>query len=217
MRVDEPVADGPRAPIFASIGEGLRFVFNHQIVLGALALDMFAVLFGGAVALLPAFIKDILHEGPEALGILRAAPAAGAVIVGLWLSNRPPERGAGRLLLGAVAGFGLCIIGFALSRNMWLSAALLFASGAFDGVSVVLRSTNLQLATPDAMRGRVSAINGIFIGSSNELGAFESGLAAKLLGLVSSVVFGGCMTLGIVGVTAKLAPKLRRLDLRELH
>ena len=137
--------------------------------------------------------------------------------MGLWLSNRPPERGAGRLLLGAVAGFGLCIIGFALSRNMWLSAALLFASGAFDGVSVVLRSTILQLATPDAMRGRVSAINGIFIGSSNELGAFESGLAAKLLGLVSSVVFGGCMTLGIVGVTAKLAPKLRRLDLRELH
>jgi MFS family permease len=217
MRVDEPRADGPRAPIFASIGEGLRFVFNHQIVLGALALDMFAVLFGGAVALLPAFIKDILHEGPEALGILRAAPAAGAVIVGVWLSNRPPERGAGRLLLGAVAGFGLCIIGFALSRNLWLSAVLLFASGAFDGVSVVLRSTILQLATPDAMRGRVSAINGIFIGSSNELGAFESGLAAKLLGLVSSVVFGGCMTLGIVGVTARLAPKLRRLDLRELH
>ena len=217
LRVDEPPAEGARAPIFASIGEGLRFVFGHQILLGALALDMFAVLFGGAVALLPAFIKDILHAGPEALGILRSAPAAGAVLVGLWLSNRPPERGAGKLLLGAVAGFGLCIIGFALSRHMWLSWVLLFASGAFDGVSVVLRSTILQLATPDAMRGRVSAINGIFIGSSNELGAFESGLAARLLGLVPSVVFGGCMTIGIVGLTARLAPRLRRLDLRELH
>ncbi|BCT91106.1 MFS transporter [Lysobacter helvus] len=217
MRIHEPHHEGERAPIFASIGEGLRFVFGHQILLGALALDMFAVLFGGAVALLPAFIKDVLHAGPEALGILRGAPAAGAVIVGLWLSRKPPERNAGRLLLMAVFGFGLCIVCFALSKNMWLSAALLFASGAFDGVSVVLRSTILQLATPDAMRGRVSAINGIFIGSSNELGAFESGLAAKLLGLVPSVIFGGCMTMGIVAATAKLAPKLRKLDLRELH
>jgi len=178
---------------------------------------MFAVLFGGAVALLPAFIKDVLDAGPEALGILRGAPAAGAVIVGLWLSRKPPEKHAGRLLLLSVAGFGLCIIGFALSQHLWLSAALLFASGAFDGVSVVLRSTILQLATPDAMRGRVSAINGIFIGSSNELGAFESGLAARLLGLVPSVIFGGCMTIGIVAATARLAPRLRRLDLRELH
>jgi MFS family permease len=217
MRVADARPEGARAPIFASIGEGLRFVFGHQILLGALALDMFAVLFGGAVALLPAFIKDILHAGPEALGILRAAPAAGAVLVGAWMAQHPPERNSGRLLLAAVAGFGLCIIGFTLSRNLWLSVALLLASGLCDGISVVLRSTILQLATPDAMRGRVSAINGIFIGSSNELGAFESGLAAKLLGLVPSVVFGGCMTLGIVGVTAKLAPKLRRLDLRELH
>ena len=217
MRVHEPHHEGERAPIFASIGEGLRFVFGHQILLGALALDMFAVLFGGAVALLPAFIKDILHAGPEALGILRGAPAAGAVLVGLWLSRKPLEKNAGRLLLMAVAGFGLCIVCFALSQHLWLSAALLFAAGACDGVSVVLRSTILQLATPDAMRGRVSAINGIFIGSSNELGAFESGLAAKLLGLVPSVIFGGCMTMGIVGVTAKLAPKLRRLDLRDLH
>ena len=121
------------------------------------------------------------------------------------------------LLLVAVAGFGLCIVGFALSQALWLSVVLLFASGLCDGISVVLRSTILQLATPDAMRGRVSAINGIFIGSSNELGAFESGLAAKLLGLVPSVVFGGCMTLGIVAATARLSPKLRRLDLRELH
>ena len=217
MRIEEPHIPAERAPIFASIGEGLRFVFGHQILLGALALDMFAVLFGGAVALLPAFIKDILDAGPEALGLLRGAPAAGAVIVGLWLARKPPEKNAGRLLLMAVAGFGICIIGFALSRHLWLSAAFLFASGLCDGVSVVLRSTILQLATPDAMRGRVSAINGVFIGSSNELGAFESGVAAKLLGLVPSVIFGGCMTIGIVGVTAKWAPKLRRLDLRELH
>ncbi len=217
LRVDEPPPPDARAPIFASIGEGLRFVFGHQILLGALALDMFAVLFGGAVALLPAFIQDIFEAGPEALGLLRAAPAAGAVIVGLWLARHPPQRHAGRLLLAAVAGFGVCMIAFALSRTLWLSAALLLASGMFDGVSVVLRSTILQLATPDAMRGRVSAINGIFIGSSNELGAFQSGVAARLLGLVPSVVFGGGMTLAIVAATAKLAPKLRRLDLRDLH
>ncbi len=202
--------------MFKSIGEGLRFVFNNQIVLGAQALDMFSVLFGGAVAMLPAFIHDILHYGPEALGILRAAPAVGAVLIGLWLARRPPQRNAGRLLLYAVAGFGLCIIGFALSRYLWLSALFLMLSGMCDGVSVVLRSTILQLSTPDHLRGRVSSINGIFIGSSNELGAFESGLAARLLGVVPSVILGGCMTLGVVAATAKLAPKLRKLDLRDL-
>ncbi|KAF1707985.1 MFS transporter [Pseudoxanthomonas sacheonensis] len=217
LRVTEPPSPPERAPIFKSIGEGLRFVFNNQVVLGAQALDMFSVLFGGAVALLPAFIHDILHYGPEALGILRAAPAAGAVLVGLWLARHPPKRNAGRLLLYAVAGFGLCIIGFALSREFWLSVLMLALSGMCDGVSVVLRSTILQLATPDEMRGRVSSINGIFIGSSNELGAFESGLAAKLLGLVPSVIFGGCMTLAVVGVTAWKAPKLRRLDLQDLQ
>ncbi len=217
LRVTEPPAPPERAPIFKSIGEGLRFVFNNQVVLGAQALDMFSVLFGGAVALLPAFIHDILHYGPEALGILRAAPAAGAVLVGLWLARHPPKRNAGRLLLYAVAGFGLCIIGFALSRDFWLSVLMLALSGMCDGVSVVLRSTILQLATPDEMRGRVSSINGIFIGSSNELGAFESGLAARLLGLVPSVIFGGCMTLVVVGATAWRAPKLRRLDLQDLQ
>ena len=217
MQVSEPNIEGERAPIFSSIGEGLRFVFSKQIVLGALALDMFAVLFGGAVAMLPAFITDVLHRGPEALGILRAAPALGAVCVGLWLVRHPPGRHAGRLLLLAVAGFGLCIIGFGLSRHFWLSAAFLLLSGVFDGVSVVLRSTILQLATPDHMRGRVSSINGIFIGSSNELGAFYSGSMARLLGLVPAVVLGGFVTLGVVGVTAWKAPKLRRLDLKDLQ
>ncbi|TWI03585.1 putative MFS family arabinose efflux permease [Luteimonas cucumeris] len=217
LRVTEPALPAERAPVFKSIGEGLRFVFSNQIVLGAQALDMFSVLFGGAVALLPAFINDILQAGPEALGLLRASPAAGAVLVGLWLARRPPQRHAGRLLLFAVAGFGLCIIGFALSRQLWLSMLMLLLSGMCDGVSVVLRTTILQLATPDHLRGRVSSINGIFIGSSNELGAFESGLAARLMGLVPSVIFGGCMTLGVVAATARLAPKLRRLDLRDLY
>jgi len=217
LRVTEPPLPTERAPVFKSIGEGLRFVFNTQVVLAAQALDMFSVLFGGAVALLPAFIKEILHYGPEALGLLRAAPAAGAVLIGVYLARHPLQRHAGRVLLVAVAGFGLCIIGFALSRQLWLSALLLMMSGTCDGVSVVLRSTILQLATPDHMRGRVSSINGIFIGSSNELGAFESGVAARLLGLVPSVIFGGCMTLLVVASTARLAPRLRRLDLRELH
>nr|WP_199492021.1 MFS transporter [Luteimonas weifangensis] len=217
LRVTEPPAPTEPVPVFKSIGEGMRFVWKTQVLLGAQVLDMFSVLFGGAVALLPAFITDILDAGPEALGLLRAAPAAGSILIALWLSRRPPERGAGRLLLAAVAGFGLCIIGFALSTQLWLSALLLMASGMCDGVSVVVRSTIMQLATPDHMRGRVASINGIFIGSSNELGAFESGLAAKLLGLVPSVIFGGCMTLGVVAATARFAPKLRRLNLRELH
>lgn len=217
LRVSEPPLPTERAPIFRSIGEGLRFVFNNQVILGAQALDMFSVLFGGAVALLPAFINDVFHYGPEALGILRAAPAAGAVLVGLWFARHPPDRNAGRLLLAAVAGFGLCIIGFALSRHFWLSAALLMMSGMCDSVSVVVRSTILQLSTPDHMRGRVASINGIFIGSSNELGAFESGVAARLVGLVPSVIFGGSMTLAVVGLTARLAPKLRRLHLGDLR
>lgn len=217
VRVTEPPLPTTRAPVFRSIGEGLRFVYNHQIVLGAQALDMFSVLFGGAIALLPAFISEILDAGPEALGILRASPAVGAVLMGLWLARRPPQKHAGRLLLSAVAGFGICIIGFALSQHFWLSAAMLMMSGVFDSVSVVVRTTILQLATPDHMRGRVASINGIFIGSSNELGAFESGVAARLLGLVPSVIFGGTMTLVVVTATAKLAPKLRRLDLRDLQ
>ncbi len=210
-----PVTDSP--PVFASIAEGLRFVYSNQIVLGALSLDMFAVLFGGAVAMLPAFLHEIYHYGPESLGFLRAAPAVGAIISAIWLARNPINLHAGRWLLASVAGFGLCIIAFGLSTSIWLAGLLLVLTGIFDGVSVVLRTAILQLATPDAMRGRVSSINGIFIGSSNELGAFESGLAARLLGLVPSVVFGGVMTLTVVGITGKLAPKLRTLELHQLH
>jgi len=216
LRIVEPRTDGPRPPVFASIGQGLRFVFGNQIMLGAQALDLFAVLFGGAISLAPAFIHDILHYGPEGLGILRGAPALGAVAVGIVLARRPPGRHAGRLLLYAVAGFGLCIIGFGLSRTFWLSAFFLLLSGVCDGVSVVLRSTIMQLVTPDDMRGRVASINGIFIGSSNELGAFYAGSMARLLGLVPAVVLGGCVTLGVVATTALKAPRLRRLDLKDL-
>lgn len=216
LQINEP-PPAESSPIFTSIAEGLRFVFSNQIILGAQTLDMFAVLFGGAVAMLPAFIHDVYHYGPEGLGILRAAPAIGAVMTGLLLTRFPINLHAGRWLLATVAGFGVCTIGFALSVNFWVGALFLMLSGVCDGVSVVMRTTILQLATPDTMRGRVSAINGIFIGSSNELGAFESGVAARLLGLVPSVIFGGLMTLIVVVATAKLAPKLRQLELHQLH
>jgi MFS family permease len=216
IKINEPTAPTDSPSVFTSIAEGLRFVFSNQIVWGALSLDMFAVLFGGAVAMLPAFIHDIYHYGPEGLGILRAAPAIGSIMTGIWLSRNPINLHAGSWLLASVAGFGLCIIGFGLSTYIWAACTMLVLSGIFDGVSVVMRTTILQLATPDTMRGRVSAINGIFIGSSNELGAFESGLAARLLGLVPSVIFGGVMTLTVVGITAKVAPKLKNLELNQL-
>ena len=217
LKVEEPAPPQTRAPIFASIAEGARFVLGNQIMLGAMALDMFSVLLGGVVAMLPAFIHEILHYGPEGLGILRAAPALGSVCVGLWLARHPLHRNAGRTLLFAVAGFGLCVIGFGLSQHFWLSAAILLFYGACDGVSVVVRSTILQLATPDEMRGRVSSINGIFISSSNELGAFYAGSMARLLGLVPAVVVGGCAVLGVAAVTAWKAPQLRHLNLRDLQ
>ncbi|WP_045770240.1 MFS transporter [Xanthomonas albilineans] len=217
LRVAEPIHDGPRAPIFRSIAEGAQFVFSNQIMLGAMALDMFSVLLGGAVSMLPAFIHDILHHGPTGLGILRGAPALGSILIGVWLARHPLQRNAGRVLLLAVAGFGLCTIAFGLSRHFWLSAAILLVYGMCDGVSVIVRSTILQLVTPNAMRGRVSSISGIFIGSSNELGAFYDGIMARLIHLVPAVVLGGCITLGVVGITAWKAPKLRRLDLRDLQ
>ena len=212
LKVNEPAPPQTRAPIFASIAEGARFVLSNQIMLGAMALDMFSVLLGGVVAMLPAFIQDILHYGPEGLGILRAAPALGSIAVGLWLARHPLRRNAGRVLLFAVASFGLCVIAFGLSRSFWLSAAILVFYGACDGVSVVVRSTIMQLVTPDEMRGRVSSINGIFISSSNELGAFYGGSMARLLGLVTAVVIGGCAVLGGAAITAWKAPQLRRLD-----
>jgi MFS family permease len=216
LKISTPKTKGDFA-VFSSIGEGIRFVVNHQIILSAQALDMFAVLFGGAVAMLPAFIHDIYHYGPEGLGILRASPAVGAMITGIYLARHPIYNNAGKSLLLAVAGFGVCIIGFGLTPYFWMASLMLFLSGICDGFSVVLRTTIMQLATPDHMRGRVASINGLFIGSSNELGAFESGVMARLMGLVPSVVFGGLMTLGVVAGTATLAPKLRNLDLKNLE
>jgi MFS family permease len=189
--------------------EGLRYVYNNKVILSAISLDLFAVLFGGAVALLPVFADEILNVGPEGLGMLRAAPSLGASITMLWLSVRTEFVKPGIVLLYCVAAFGLCMIGFALSTSFLLSLFLLFLSGAFDSVSVVIRGVILQLETPDAMRGRVSAVNTMFIGSSNEIGAFESGLAARLIGLVPSVVFGGFATLGVVLFTARKAKQLK--------
>ena len=196
-----------------SVKNGIDFVFKNQIILASLALDMFAVLFGGAVALLPAFAKDVLTMGPEGLGILRAAPAVGALIMAIYLAYNPPTQNAGKNLLLAVAGFGVCTILFAFSTSFWFSALMLAGTGFFDNFSMVIRGTIIQLFTPNEMRGRVSSVNSLFIGSSNELGAFESGLAAKLMGLVPSVVFGGTMTLFVVLTTWLKAPKLRSLNL----
>jgi len=209
-RVVQPT-EADAATVWASLAIGVRFVIHQPVLLGAMTLDLFSVLFGGAVALLPIFAGEILRVGPEGLGILQAAPAAGAVAMSLVLTHRPPMRHAGRALFIAVAGFGLTIIGFGLSRSFALSVALLAASGMLDMVSVVIRTTLLQVFTPPNLLGRVSAVNSIFIGSSNEIGAFESGVAAKLLGAVPAVVFGGAMTLLVVAVTAWRLPPLRRL------
>jgi MFS family permease len=207
-----PPREGERLSLGESVLSGVRFIFANQIVLAALSLDLFAVLFGGAVALLPIFAKDILHTGPDGLGYLRAAPAVGSVLMAVWLTYSPMRRGAGRKLLWAVGGFGLATIAFALSRSFALSLFLLFLTGVFDSVSVIVRSTLIHTYTPEYMKGRVSAVNNIFIGSSNEIGAFESGAAAKLMGTVTSVVFGGIMTMLVVAVTAWKADKLRNLQ-----
>ncbi len=200
--------------IFSRIREGIRFVMKSPELLGAFSLDMFAVLFGGAVAMLPVFASDILHVGPEGLGFLRACPALGAIMMSFYLMFNPPVKNSGTTLLLAVSAFGLCMIGFAFSHIFWLSALLLLLSGLFDNVSVVIRGTILQLYTPEHMRGRVASVNSIFIGSSNELGAFESGMTAKLMGLVPSVAFGGIMTLIVVASTTKINPVLRKLSLK---
>ena len=202
-------------PVKESLKAGVRFVFNNPAILSSLSLDMFAVLFGGAVALLPIFAQDILKVGPEGFGVLRAAPAVGAFITMFVSAYVPMNKNAGMKLLIAIFGFGVCIIVFGLSTLYWLSVVALFFSGIFDGISVVIRQTILQLKTPDDMRGRVSAVNSIFVGSSNELGAFESGLTAKLMGTVTAVVFGGSMTLLTVLVTGFVSPTFRKLDLQK--
>jgi MFS family permease len=192
---------------------GVKFVFKNKIMLGAMTLDLFAVLFGGAVALLPIFAGEILNAGPEGLGVLRAAPSIGAVIMVLAMTRIPLIKNAGRNLIIGVIGFGLCMIAFALSKNFYLSVMILVLSGMFDSVSVVVRSTIIQLETPENMKGRVSAVNSIFIGSSNEIGAFESGVAAKLLGVIPSVLLGGFMTLLVVGIVSYVNPRLRKLKI----
>lgn len=199
-------------PYWSRLGAGIRYVWREKPILGAISLDLFAVLFGGAVALLPIFASDILHVGPSGLGWLRSAPALGALIMALSLAYRPIERNTGKILLGCVALFGLCMVGFGLSTSFGLSMVFLAVAGAADMVSVVMRHTLVQLNTPDDMRGRVSAVSLIFVGASNELGEFESGLAANAIGVVPSVVFGGIATLLVVALWAHLFPSLRRVD-----
>ena len=207
----------PKESIYKSLEEGIRFVFKSRMLVGALSLDMFSVFFGGAVALMPIFAHDILKVGSEGLGLLRAAPALGAVVAMFIMAKYPPMNKPWRNLLFAVAGFGISIICFRLSRNFYLSLFILFFEGAFDSVSVIIRSTILQILTPDNMRGRVSAVNSMFIGSSNEIGAFESGATAKLMGTIPSVLFGGSMTLAIVFITWLKTKRLVPLSLKQIN
>lgn len=208
----KPVSWQGSSKTWDGVKEGLHFVFHQKALLGAMSLDMFAVLFGGAIALLPVFASDILHVGPQGLGWLVAATYLGNFVAIAWLTTHPLKKKQGRTLLYVVAGFGLCILVFALSQNFWLSFMALFAGGLFDGVSVIIRGTVVQLFVPDEMRGRVSSVNSIFINSSNELGQFESGVAAAAMGTVPSVIFGGCMTLVVVAVTWFKAPGLRKFE-----
>jgi MFS family permease len=191
----------------------VRYVVRSQVLLGSMALDLFAVLFCGAIALLPVFATDILQVGPSGLGFLASAPATGALVAMLWSTRRPPVKNSGKIFMGVVAGFGISMIVFALSRNFFLSLAALAFSGLFDGISIVIRETLLRLYSPEALRGRIASVNWIFIGSSNEIGAFESGIAASLLGTVPAVALGGVVTLLVVAATAILAPQLRNMEL----
>ena len=195
-----------------SLFGGIRFIFGHKDILGAISMDLFGVLLGGATALLPIYARDILHTGPWGLGLLRASPAIGALGMSAFLAHRPLTRNAGRTLYVAVAGFGLATIGFGLSRHIALSMTCLAATGAFDMVSVIIRQTLVQAETPDAMRGRVSAVNWVFIGTSNQLGEFESGLVAAWIGATASVVVGGVGTLAVVALWIWLFPALLRRD-----
>jgi hypothetical protein len=200
-----------KSPTWSSLKEGFRFMRDTRVVLAAITLDMFAVLFGGAVALLPIYATDILHVGAQGLGIMRAAPSIGALIMAFVIAHRPPMQQAGRILLLAVSGFGLATIVFGLSTSFFLSVAMLLLLGALDNISVVIRGTLLLTQTPDTMRGRISAVNSIFIGISNELGSFESGLAAALLGPVIAVVAGGIGTILVVLAVARIWPEIGQL------
>jgi MFS family permease len=199
--------------VLTSLAGGVRYVLGNQVLLGSMALDLFAVFFGGAIAMLPVFASDILHVGPAGLGLLRTAPSVGALLAMLISARVPPTRHAGPILLVCVAIFGVSMVVFGLSTGFVLSLAALFVAGLADGVSVVIRIVIVRVESPEALRGRIAAVNHVFIGASNELGAFESGVAATLLGVVPSVVVGGLLTLGIVAGVALAAPQLRRLDL----
>ena len=212
LKPKPPLNERGEKKTWDSVKDGIRFVLNTKEVLGALSLDLFAVLFGGAVALVPVFARDILKIGPQGFGFLNAASDIGSICIVILLTLFPMQRQQGKKLLFAVAGFGICIITFALSKVFWLSFLALLTGGMLDGVSVVVRGTIMQLKTPDNMRGRVMSVNSMFINSSNELGQFESGVAAKILGVVPSVIFGGCMTLLVVVITAIKAPSLRKLE-----
>ncbi|HXB40510.1 MAG TPA: MFS transporter [Bacteroidia bacterium] len=202
--------------IIKSLREGIDFVFQKKLLLSAISLDLFAVLFGGAVAILPAFNDKILHASPEQFGLLRTAPAVGALLMAVVITLKPPGKRAGISLLMAVIGFGVFTILFALCTNYWLAFAALLMTGALDNISVVVRQSVMQLVTPDHMRGRVSAVNSVFIGSSNEIGGYESGLAARIMGLVPSIIFGGGMTILVVLGINKLNPELKKLDLKKV-
>jgi MFS family permease len=207
----------PKENIWKSLAEGIHFVFRNKMMLGAMSLDLFSVFFGGVVALLPIFANEILKVGAEGLGLLRAAGSLGAVLTMLAMSRFSPMNKPWRNLLIAVTGFGVSIICFALSRNFYLSLFFLFTEGAFDSISVIIRGTIMQILTPDTMRGRVSAVNSMFIGSSNELGDFESGTAASLLGTVTAAIFGGCVTLTVVTVTYFKTKNLIPLSLEDIN
>lgn len=202
-------------PFSQALLGGIRYVAGSPTLIGSMALDMFAVFFGGAIALLPIFASDILHVGPVGLGVLRTAPSVGALLVMLIATRRPPSRHAGATLLISVAGFGLSMIAFGLSTIFWVSLAALFMSGVTDGISMIIRQTIVRVLSPDRIRGRVSSVNWVFIGASNELGAFESGVAARLLGASTSVIAGAVLTLGVVALVTVRVPSLRRLDLEE--
>jgi MFS family permease len=213
MRIKARPAAHPKEPVsLKTVLAGFRFIWEKKLILGSISLDMFAVLLGGAVALLPVYAREILHTGPWGLGLLRSAPGVGAAVMAIVVAHRPIRRRAGMTMLMSVAGFGVFTIAFGISRSLVLSLLALFLCGASDMVSVIIRATLVQIATPDKMRGRVNAVDMLFIGVSNELGEFESGVTAHLFGTVPAVVLGGIGTLVVIGIWAWLFPELRKAD-----